>query len=140
VKDPQSGQIKEIHCTYDPETRGGDAPDGRKVKATLHWVSAKHAIPAEIRLYDRLFTVPNPMEDREKDYKTHLNAKSLEILNDCCLEPSLGTVKPGESVQFERLGYFCADSEDSSEKKLVFNRSVALRDSWAKIDKKLKKS
>jgi glutaminyl-tRNA synthetase len=136
IKDEQSGEIREIRCTYDPETRGGDAPDGRKVKGTLHWVSERHAIEAEVRLYDRLFLRPNPMDDKEgKDFKDFLNPASLEVLDPCYLEPSLRGVEPGSRYQFERLGYFCADTKDSRPDKPVFNRTVPLRDSWAKIEK-----
>jgi len=138
IKDPATGEITELRCTYDPATKGGDAPDGRKVKATLHWVSAAHAIPAEVRLYDHLFVKPDPDDVEEgKDYKSNLNPKSLEVLNDCKLEPSLKQAKPGDTYQFERLGYFCMDP-DSTETKPVFNRTVTLRDTWAKIEKKQK--
>jgi glutaminyl-tRNA synthetase len=132
VKDPTTGEVVELHCSYDPATRGGDAPDGRKVKATLHWVSAQHAVPAEVRLYDRLFTVENPSGD---DYKSALNPQSLQVLRECRLEPSLAGAAPGRRYQFERHGYFCADSVDSQPGQLVFNRTVALRDTWAKIEK-----
>ena len=135
VKDPGTGEIAEVHCTYDPETRSGFAPDGRKVDATLHWVSAAHAVPAEVRLYDRLFCVPNALLE-EGDFTTYLNPKSLEILKSCRLEPSLAAAAPGDRFQFERLGYFCVDSEDFSEKAPVFNRTVTLRDAWAKIAEK----
>ncbi|OQX88628.1 glutamine--tRNA ligase [candidate division KSB1 bacterium 4484_87] len=135
VKDENTGEIKELHCTYDPATRGGDAPDGRKVKATLHWVSAMHAVDAEVRLYDRLFSVPDPGADKEKDYKEFINPNSLEILENCKLEPSLSNAKVSENYQFERLGYFCVDSKYSSAEKLVFNRTVSLKDTWAKIKK-----
>lgn len=136
IKDEQTGAIQELRCTYDPETRGGDAPDGRKVKGTLHWVSARHAIEAEARLYDRLFLQPNPADDKEgRDFKAFLNPDSLEVLDPCYLEPSLQGVKPGSRYQFERLGYFCADIQDSNPEKPVFNRTVPLRDSWAKIEK-----
>ena len=134
IKDPVTGEIKELHCTYDPATRGGDAPDGRKVKSTLHWVSAPHAVNAEVRLYDRFFTKENP--DEKVDGKTFLdfiNPESLETLADCRLEPALAQVRPGQSVQFERLGYFCADSQDCIPDHLVFNRTVTLRDTWARI-------
>jgi glutaminyl-tRNA synthetase len=135
VKDEKSGEVVELHCTYDPATRGGGAPDGRVVKATLHWVSAAHAVDAEVRLYDQLFTKKDPDEVEEgADWKSNLNPKSLEILNPCKLEPSLATAKPGYRCQFERLGYFCVDP-DSSEGRLVFNRTVTLRDTWAKIEK-----
>lgn len=134
VKD-KDGKVIEVHCTYDPETRGGDAPDGRKVKATLHWVSSAQAIRAEVRLYDRLFTKsdPNEVESEGKDFRANLNANSLETLTDCRLEPSLSCVKASERYQFERLGYFCVDP-DSRPGKLVFNRTVSLRDTWAKIE------
>ena len=134
IKDPVTGKIKELHCTYDPATRGGDAPDGRKVKSTLHWVSAPHAVKAEVRLYDRFFTKENP--DEKVDGKTFLdfiNPESLETLTDCELEPALANVRPGQSVQFERLGYFCADNKDCTPDHLVFNRTVTLRDTWARI-------
>ena len=131
VKDPETGEVTEVHCSYDPATRGGDAPDGRRVKGTIHWVSADHAIPAEIRLYDRLFTVENPDSDSFKEY---LNPDSLEVLNSF-VEPSMTDAKPGYTLQFERQGYFCVD-QDSTEDKLVINRTVPLRDSWAKIAKK----
>jgi glutaminyl-tRNA synthetase len=134
VKDPATGEVVELHCTYDPATKGGDAPDGRKVKATLHWVSAGHGVEAEVRLYDRFFTKENP--DKKEDGKTFLdfiNPNSLEVLTACKLEPALARVLPGSSVQFERLGYFCADSKDHAAGHPVFNRTVTLRDTWAKI-------
>ena len=134
VKDNKTGEIVELRCTYDPATRGGDAPDGRKVKATLHWVSAEHSIPAEVRLYDRLFSVENPI-NQNKDFKNYLNPNSLETLTSCRLEPGLANAEPGSRWQFERLGYFCVDTVDSSEGKPVFNRTVTLRDPWAKIQK-----
>jgi glutaminyl-tRNA synthetase len=135
VKDDK-GYIVEIHCTYDPATRGGDAPDGRKVKATLHWVSAQHAIDAEVRLYDTLFTKEEPDNVEEgKDFTDYINPKSLEVLNGCKLEPSLKDAKPGDRFQFERLGYFCVDSKDSKPGSPVFNRIVTLKDEWAKIQK-----
>ncbi len=134
VKD-ENGEIVELHCTYDPATKGGDAPDGRKVKATLHWVSAAHALPAEVRLYDRLFAKENPdAVEGGKDFKSNLNPDSLEVLARCYVEPSLKGAAPGHIVQFERQGYFCVDSQDSTPEKLVFNRTVALRDPWAKIE------
>jgi glutaminyl-tRNA synthetase len=132
TRDPLSGEITELHCSYDPATRGGDAPDGRKVKSTIHWVSAQHAVKAEIRLYAQLFTVENP--DIGDDLNSIVNPHSLEVLTDCFLEPSLADAKPGEKFQFERNGYFCADL-DSAPGKLIFNRTVTLKDSWAKIDK-----
>ncbi len=135
VKDAQ-GTIKELHCTYDPHTRGGDAPDGRKVKATLHWVSAQHALKAEVRLYERLFVKENPDDvEAGKDFTANINPDSLQILKDCMLEPSLAKAQPGDRYQFERQGYFCVDP-DSTEGRLVFNRTVSLRDTWAKIEKK----
>ena len=134
VKDENSGEVTELRCTYDPATRGGDSPDGRKVKGTLHWVSASHALSAEVRLYDRLFTVPDPTGDKSgKDYREFLNPDSIEVLTDCKVEPSLGNAQPGDRFQFERLGYFCID-RDSSDGRLVINRTVTLRDSWAKIE------
>jgi glutaminyl-tRNA synthetase len=134
VKDA-NGQIIELHCTYDPATRGGDAPDGRKVKSTLHWVSAPHALPAHVRLYDHLFTKENPDDVPEgRDFKSNLNPNSLEVLTACRVEPSLKDALPLSRYQFERLGYFCLDP-DSSEGKLIFNRTVTLRDPWAKIQK-----
>jgi glutaminyl-tRNA synthetase len=134
VKD-KDGDILELHCTYDPATRGGDAPDGRKVKSTLHWVSAPHAIEAEVRLYDYLFTKENPDDVAEgEDFKSNLNPNSLEVLNSCRIEPSLVQAKPFSRYQFERLGYFCVDP-DSTEGNLIFNRTVGLRDTWAKIQK-----
>jgi glutaminyl-tRNA synthetase len=141
VKDPATGEVTELHCTYDPATRGGDAPDGRKVKGTLHWVSAKHAVNAQVRLYDHLFNRENPNEVAEgQDFTAHLNPNSLEILNDCKLEPSLAGAEPGYSCQFERLGYFCVDKKNSKPQSLVLNRTVTLRDTWAKILKAQKKS
>ena len=135
VKDPATGEVVELHCTYDPATRGGNAPDGRKVKGTIHWVSAAHAVPAEVRLYENLFTVADPSDVPEGvDYKVNLNPKSLEVLPGCWLEPSLAAAKAGDRFQFERLGYFAADP-DTAPGKLVFNRTVSLRDTWAKIEK-----
>jgi glutaminyl-tRNA synthetase len=132
-----SGRIVELRCTYDPATRGGDAPDGRKVKSTLHWVSATHSISAEVRLYDHLFSKPDPDDVTEgQDYLSNLNPKSLEVLNDCRVEPSVKHSHKGDSFQFERLGYFCVDP-DSSSNKLVFNRTITLKDTWAKISAKL---
>lgn len=131
IKD-EKGNIKELHCTYDPQTKGGSAPDGRKVKATIHWVSANEATNAEIRLYDRLFSVSNPAS--AENFFDVLNPDSLTILNNCKLEPSLNEVDIGEQIQFERLGYFCKDSESTLENP-VFNRTVALRDTWSKIEK-----
>ncbi len=134
VKDG-NGNIIELHCTYDPATRGGDAPDGRKVKSTLHWVSATESVKAEVRLYDHLFTKENPDEAEEgKSFTDNLNPNSLEILPECYAEPSLLNAKPLDRYQFERLGYFCAD-KDSSKEKLIFNRTVGLKDTWAKVQK-----
>ena len=133
VKDRKTGEVVELRCTYDPETRGGGSPDGRKVKGTLHWVSALHALGAEVRLYDHLFTKENPNEIEEgADWKDYLSPDSLKILTSCRLEPSLAKAVSGSRFQFERKGYFCVDP-DSSESKLVFNRTVTLRDTWAKI-------
>jgi glutaminyl-tRNA synthetase len=131
VKD-ESGEIVEVHCTYDPATRGGDAPDGRRVKSTLHWVSARHALDAEVRLYDHLFTEEDP--DADADWRKHLNPNSLEVLEGCKIEPGLAGAAPGYRCQFERQGYFCVDP-DTTEKRPVFNRTVTLRDTWAKIQK-----
>jgi len=133
VKDPATGEIVELRCTYDPETRGGNSPDGRRVKATLHWVSAAHALNAEVRLYDRLFNTENP--GAKGDYRADLNPKSLEVLANCLLEPSVANAAAGTRYQFERLGYFCVDP-DSTAERLVFNRTVGLKDSWAKIEQR----
>ena len=135
IKD-DNGEIVELRCTYDPATRGGNAPDGRKVKATMHWVSTQHAVEAEVRLYDRLFKAENPLKAPEGGTWTdNLNPDSLQVLNPCYLEPSLASTEPGSSCQFERLGYFCADSKDHTAEKPVFNRTVTLRDSWARAQK-----
>jgi len=140
VKDEKTGEIREIHCTYDPETRGGNAPDGRKVKSTIHWVSAAHAVDAEVRLYDNLFRVEDPGQVPEsRDFTVNLNPNSLEVLRACKLEPSLRDAAPGSRYQFERLGYFCVDT-DSAPGKPVFNRTLALRDTWAKIEKAQKQA
>jgi glutaminyl-tRNA synthetase len=140
VKDTASGEVIELHCTYDPATRGGDAPDGRKVKGTLHWVSVKHAISAQVHLYDHLFSKENPNEvDAGQDFTAYLNPTSIEILKDCKLEPSLAAAKPADLYQFERLGYFCVDAKDATPDAPVFNRTVTLRDTWAKILKAQKK-
>ncbi len=137
VKDKDTGEVIELRCTYDPETRGGNAPDGRKVKATLHWVSAEHGLQAEVRLYSHLFVKENPADGKDgEDFTAHINPDSLEILDNCCVEPSLGEMKPEEICQFERLGYFCADRYDCTKEKLVFNRTVTLRDTWARLKKK----
>jgi glutaminyl-tRNA synthetase len=137
IKDEKTGEVLEVHCTYDPATRGGDSPDGRRVKSTIHWVSAAHAIDAEARLYDNLFTKENPDEAPEaQDFSANLNPHSLEIVRGCKLEPSLRAAAPGARYQFERLGYFCVDL-DSKPGALVFNRTAALRDTWAKIEKRV---
>ena len=132
-----AGEVTELQCTYDPETHGGNAPDGRKVKGTIHWVSASHAFEAQVRLYDRLFTAEDPNKESDgKTYLDHLNAESLEVISDAKFEPGLAKAEPGERFQFERLGYFCADAADSQPGKPVFNRTVTLRDAWAKRQKK----
>ncbi len=140
IKDERTGEVRELRCTYDPATKGGNAPDGRKVRGTIHWVSSRHAFRAEVRLYDRLFEHPYP--DRaaqdDKTYMDFLNPDSLKILKDCMLEPSLKGLEPGKVVQFERIGYFCVDSRDSSPGNPVFNRTVTLRDTWAKIEKRFR--
>jgi glutaminyl-tRNA synthetase len=141
VKDPESGEVIELRCTYDPATRGGDAPDGRKVKSTLHWVSAAHAIPVTARLYDNLFTRENPNDVEEgRDFKDYLNPSSLETLTGCRAEPGLAEAAPGSRYQFERLGYFCVDSVDSQPGAPVFNRTVTLRDPYARIEKSLREA
>ena len=135
VKDVE-GNLTEVHCTYDPASRGGNSPDGRKVKSTMHWVSAKHAISAEVRIYEKLFTKPDPQDVEEgKTFLDNLNPNSLEIIEGAKLEPSLAKAKLEDRFQFERVGYFCLDP-DSTEDKLVFNRTLPLKDSWAKIEKK----
>ena len=137
VKDDTTGEIRELHCTYDPETRGGWSKDGRKVRGTLHWVSVDHSIPATVCLYDRLFDKPDPFDVEEGlEFTSNLNPDSLESLTDVRLEPSLADAEPGSRYQFERLGYFCVDTEDSAPGKLVFNRTVTLRDSWARLEKR----
>ncbi|HLQ51024.1 MAG TPA: glutamine--tRNA ligase/YqeY domain fusion protein [Terriglobales bacterium] len=138
VKDQKTGEIIEVHCTYDPATRGGNTPDGRKVKSTIHWVSAAHALEAEVRLYETLFSKEDPNQTPEgQDFTANLNPHSLEVVSNAKLEPSLAGAAPGSRYQFERLGYFCVDP-DSSSGKLVFNRTVALKDTWAKIEKREK--
>jgi len=135
VEKDANGTVVSVRCTYDPATRGGNAPDGRKVKATIHWVSAEHAHLAEVRLYDKLFTKPDPTDVAEgQDFTTNLNPGSLETVSAAQLEPSLSDAKPGARYQFERLGYFCVDPEATAD-KLVFNRTVALKDTWAKVEK-----
>jgi glutaminyl-tRNA synthetase len=131
IKDEKTGEIIEIHCTYDPETKSGSSQSQRKVKGTIHWVSAKHAVDAEVRLYDRLFTVEDPGGD---EWKSFINPNSLEVITNSKLEPSLSNAKPSDQFQFERIGYFCVDY-DSKPGKLIFNRTVSLRDTWAKIEK-----
>jgi glutaminyl-tRNA synthetase len=139
VKDKETGEIIEVHCTYDPATRGGDAPDGRKVKATIHWVSASHAIESEVRIYDTLFTKRDPDDAPEgSDYRDNLNHRSLEVLKNCRLEPSLKETAPGSRVQFERMGYFYLDPVVYKEGRTVFNRIVPLKDAWVKEEKKAK--
>ncbi|HEX7959760.1 MAG TPA: glutamine--tRNA ligase/YqeY domain fusion protein, partial [Terriglobales bacterium] len=136
VKKNANGEVVEVHCTYDPATRGGNTPDGRKVKSTIHWVSAEHALNAEVRLYDNLFSKEDPNEVEEgQDFTANLNPNSLEVVKNAKLEPSLANVKAGERFQFERLGYFCVDP-DSTTSALVFNRTVALKDTWAKVEKR----
>jgi glutaminyl-tRNA synthetase len=136
IKDA-SGQVVELRCTWDPQSRGGTSPDGRKVRGTLHWVSAAHAVDAEVRIYDRLFTKENPLDLNEGEhYLDHLNPDSLQVLAGCKIEPALAQAQPGYRCQFERLGYFCVD-RDSDAQRMVFNRTIDLRDSWAKLEKKL---
>ncbi|MGW8257483.1 MAG: glutamate--tRNA ligase family protein, partial [Thermoguttaceae bacterium] len=140
VKDPKSGEVVEVHCTYDPATRGGNTPDGRKVKGTIHWVSAAQALKCEVRLYDQLFSKPDPDDVPEGlDYRANLNPNSLKVLPVCYCEPSLKNAASGSRFQFERLGYFCVDSLDSTPEKLVFNRTATLKDTWAKIEKSQQK-
>ena len=136
-----TGEVIELRCSYDPETRGGSAPDGRKVKGTIHWVSADDALKSELRLYDHLFDKPDPNEvDQEgDDYKSNLNPESLVTLSNCRVEPSLANANAGDVYQFERQGYFCVDTLDSKPESLVFNRTVSLRDSWAKLERSSKK-
>jgi glutaminyl-tRNA synthetase len=141
VKDPETGEILELRCTYDPETKSGSSQSNRKVKATIHWVSAEHAKEAEVRLYDHLFSKEDPDDVPDgANWLTNVNPKSLEVLTDCRVEPILANAKSGELYQFERLGYFCVDSVDSTELKPVFNRTVTLRDSWANLQKAAKRS
>jgi glutaminyl-tRNA synthetase len=141
TKDPNTGAVTELQCTYDPETKSGSSQSKRKVKATIHWVSAAHALEAEVRLYDHLFTKEEPEDVPEgSDWLANINHKSLERLTDCRVEPCLAAAKSGELYQFERLGYFCADSQDSTPDSLVFNRTVTLRDTWAKLEKSAMKA
>jgi glutaminyl-tRNA synthetase len=136
-KDPGSGEIIALHCTYDPATRGGSAPDGRSPKSTMHWVSAERGISAEIRLYDYLLTKEDAGDVPEgMDFKSLINPNSLKVVTTARLEPGLANAKPGDKYQFERVGYFCADLVDCKKEKLVFNRTLSLRDTWAKIAKK----
>jgi glutaminyl-tRNA synthetase len=140
VKDPTSGAVIELRCSYDPETKSGSVQSGRKVKATLHWVSAAHAVEAEARLYDHLFAAENSDDVEEgADWTRNINPNSLETLASCRVEPCLKDAAPGDRYQFERLGYFCVDPVDSSDRKLVFNRTVTLRDAWAKAEKARKR-
>jgi len=132
VKDERTGEPIEVHCSYDPSTRSGPPADGRKVEGVIHWVSASHSVPAEIRLYDRLFRIPDPASVSD-EFTNHLNPGSLETLSSCRLEATLASAQPGAGYQFERLGYFCADMKDSKADKPVFNRIVPLRESWGKI-------
>jgi glutaminyl-tRNA synthetase len=137
IKDPVSGAVIELRCSYDAETGGGALPEGRKkVKGIIHWLSVAHAVPIEARLYDRLFSVANPAAEKDRDYRELLNAEALEVLPRAFVEPGVAGAAAGASFQFERLGYFCADSKDSQPGRLVFNRSVTLRDAWAKLETK----
>jgi glutaminyl-tRNA synthetase len=139
VRDEQTGEVVELRCTYDPESRGGSTPDGRKVRGTLHWVSAEHALDAEVRLYDHLYVKPVPTDVEEgEDFLASLNSDSLEVLIGCKVEPGLAGAQPGNHYQFLRMGYFCVD-RDSTQERPVFNRTVTLRDTWAKIEKSQKK-
>ncbi|MCD6294084.1 MAG: glutamine--tRNA ligase, partial [Deltaproteobacteria bacterium] len=134
-KDEKTGEIKVLHCTYDPETKGGSSPDGRKVKGTIHWVSAAHALEVQVRLYNHLMLTPDEDKKAAPEFTDLLNKDSLEVLNSCRVEPGLKDISSGSRVQFERLGYFCVDPVDSSPGNPVFNRTVSLRDTWAKIEK-----
>ena len=137
-KDPETGEVTALHCTYDPATRGGDAPDGRKVRGTLHWVSARHALETEIRLYDRLFADPDPEDVPEgEDLASNVNPNSLDVISNAFVEPTVADAVPGDRFQFERVGYFVVDPDTAG--KLVFNRTIALRDTWAKIQRRMKK-
>jgi glutaminyl-tRNA synthetase len=133
IKDAATGEVVELHCTYDPESKGGQTSDRRKVRGTSHWVSAAHAVEAEVRLYDTLFSKADPNDESDtEEFTDFLNPGSLEVLTGCLVEPGLSQAAPGSTVQFLRQGYFCVDSEDSTTERLVFNRTVPLRDSWAK--------
>lgn len=131
----ENGEVVELHCTYDPASSGGSAPDGRKVKGTIHWVSARHGILAELRLYDRLFSVESPDADKERDFKEFINPDSCNVLKNSIVEPSLSAATLDDRFQFERQGYFCLDSKESQPGRPVFNRIVTLRDSWEKAQK-----
>jgi len=136
IKDPVSGEVTELRCSYDAETGGGVLPEGRKkVKGIIHWVAAAHAVPVEVRLYDRLLSVADPASEKDRDYRELLNPDSLEVLADALVEPELASAEAGETFQFERLGYFCVDGKGSQSDKLAFNRTVTLRDTWAKLAK-----
>jgi len=135
IRDPVTEEVIELRCSYDPETRGGNAPDGRKVKGTLHWVSEKHALKAEVRLYDRLYTEANPVQG-DGDSKDYLNPRSVEILDGALVEPSVRSAGAEDRFQFERLGYFVADRWDWNSQRPVFNRAVTLRDTWGKVRNK----
>ena len=139
IKDPTTGEIIELHCSYDKNTKSGSGSSSKKVKGTIHWVSVQHSIDAEVRLYDRLFSVANPTGDKGNDFKNFINPNSLQVIHNCKLEPSLKNANTINRFQFERLGYFCLDSVDSKPNKLVFNRIVSLRERWAKIEKASKK-
>jgi glutaminyl-tRNA synthetase len=134
IKDA-AGEVTEIHCEYDPDSRSGLPGAARKVKGTIHWVSAEHGISAEVRLYDRLFNVANPLADKEKDYLEFLNPDSLEIVPDAMIEPAVSQGKPGDYFQFERVGYFTIDQDSSDSERPILNRTVSLRDSWAKMNR-----
>jgi glutaminyl-tRNA synthetase len=139
IKDPATGEILELHCTHDPKSRGGWTDDGRKVKGTLHWVSAKHAVKAEVRLYDQLFLKENPNETEEgRDFTANINPRSLEIKKNALVEPALAEAAPGEHFQFLRIGYFCADAVDHTRENPVFNRTSTLRDTWARVERSMK--
>ncbi len=139
IKD-DGGEITELHCEIDPDSRSGMPGASRKVKGTIHWVSAEHGRPVEIRLCDRLFTVPNPLGDKHRDYREFLNPHSMDVITDAVVEPQVAEGGPGDFYQFERTGYFCHDSVDSRPGKPVLNRIVTLRDSWARIEKEMAKS
>ena len=131
-----NGEVVQLNCSYDPDTKSGTGTSTKKVKGTIHWVSAQHAIDCEVRLYDRLLTVEDPASEKDKDYKDFINPKSLEIITNAKLEPFVKSAKPGDRFQFERQGYFCVDTKDASNDKLIFNRTVTLKDTWAKTARK----